>query len=74
MTNEQMDKILEHALSEDSYLDRLLADPRTAVAEHGATLSDDEVATVKGMSKGELRSFAQGYRSATDPGRRRAAC
>jgi hypothetical protein len=74
MTTEQMEQILDRALDDDAFLDRLLADPRAAVGEVGAALSDAEVDTVKGMSRDELRAFAAEYKAETDPDKRRAAC
>lgn len=74
MTTEQMDRIFARALDDDTYLDSLLADPRAAVAEVGADLTDAEVDTIRGMSRDELRAFAAEHRAEADPDKRRAAC
>ncbi|MFO0738266.1 MAG: Os1348 family NHLP clan protein [Labilithrix sp.] len=66
--------ILERALADGAYLERLLADPNAAAAEVGAKLSDDEAAAVKGMTADEFRQFAAEYAASTDPAKRRAAC
>ena len=69
-----VNKILERALANASYRDRLLADPVAAAIEVGTTITDDEAATLKTMSVAELEQFAAEYRSSTDPAKRRAAC
>jgi putative modified peptide len=74
MTSEQMDKIIDRIATDDAYRDRFLADPAAAAAEHGATLSAEETATIRDMTGDELRAFASEYRSSTDPSKRRAAC
>ncbi len=74
MTTQQMDQILDKALNDDEFLERLHTSPRETVAEVGAELTDTEVDTVKGMSKDELRAFAAEYKAETDPDKRRAAC
>jgi ribosomal protein L6P/L9E len=74
MTGAEVEAILSKAESDDAFLGRLLADPRAAAAEVGATLSDTEVQTLKGMNREDVRAFAAEYRSATDPEKRRAAC
>ncbi len=74
MTSEQMDLILDKIDRDDAFRDRLLADPAAAAAEHGATLTAEEIATISAMSADELRAFASDYRASTDPSKRRAAC
>lgn len=67
-------KILERALADSAYRDRLLADPNAAAAELGETFTADEAAAVKAMSADEFKQFAAEYASSTDPAKRRAAC
>ena len=74
MTADDVTKILDRALADDTYLKRLLAEPAAAAGELGATMTDDEVATIKKMSADELKQFAAEHRSSTDPAKRRAAC
>jgi hypothetical protein len=74
MTSEQMEQIIERIDGDADYRARMLADPATAAAEVGATLSDAEIATIRGMTADELRAFASEYRASTDPSKRRAAC
>ena len=74
MIGQDVDKLLAKALSESTYLDRLVASPREAAAEIGVTLGDDEVATFRAMTPDDVRAFAADYRAQTDPDKRRAAC
>lgn len=74
MTADDVTKILDRALADATYLNRLLAEPAAAASELGATMTDEEVATIKKMSADELKQFAAEYRSSTDPAKRRAAC
>lgn len=74
MTGDHVNAILERALGDDAYLESLLADPAKAAGELGATITDDEVATLKKMSVGEFKQFAAEYKASTDPAKRRAAC
>ncbi|GAB4210932.1 MAG: hypothetical protein OHK0013_32130 [Sandaracinaceae bacterium] len=74
MTHEEMDKVADRILEDASFCDRMLSDPQRAVGELGVGLTDEEVAIVKGMSRGELEAFAREHRAAADPSKRRAAC
>lgn len=74
MTGDDVNKILEKALSDDAYLGRLLADPKAAAGELGAEMTTDEVDTLKKMSVAEFKQFAAEYGQSTDPAKRRAAC
>ncbi len=74
MNGDDVTKILDRAMSDATYLERLLADPAKAAGEVGATMTPDEAATLQKMSADELRQFAAEYKSSTDPAKRRAAC
>jgi hypothetical protein len=74
MTGDDVTKILDRALADSAYLDTLLADPAKAAGEVGATMTPDEIATLKGMTADEFKQFAAEYKSSTDPAKRRAAC
>jgi hypothetical protein len=74
MNNDQVETILNRALSDEAFLARLLASPAEAAKEIGVSLSPQEVGTLKGLSPEEFRAFASEYRSVTDPAKRRAAC
>jgi len=74
MTAEDVTKILDRALTDADYMKRLLIDPAKAGSELGATMTTEEVATLKGMTADELKQFAAEYKASTDPGKRRAAC
>lgn len=72
--SDDVKKVLDKAMSDPAFLQRLQAEPKKTVAELGVALSDEEAATLQAMSLDDLRTFAAEYRSATDPSRRRAAC
>jgi hypothetical protein len=72
--NDDVTKVLDKAMSDPAFLTRLLAAPKQTVAELGIVLSDEEAATIQAMSLDDMKTFAAEHRSATDPGRRRAAC
>jgi len=74
MTGEQVETLLTKAESDPAFVGRLLTAPRTAAAELGITLDDQEVDTLSKMGADDLRTFIAEYRSATDPEKRRAAC
>ena len=74
MTADDVTKILDRALADETYLARLLSDPSSAAGELDATMTDEEIATIRKMSADELKQFAAEYRSSTDPAKRRAAC
>jgi hypothetical protein len=74
MTGDQTEKLLDRALSDAGFLERLLRDPRAAAGELSIALSDDEAQTLASMSADDVRTFASDYRAVTDPAKRRAAC
>ena len=74
MSGDHVTRMLERALGDDAYLTNLLADPAKAASELGATMTPDEVATLKKMSVDEFKQFAAEYKASTDPAKRRAAC
>lgn len=74
MKTTHMDQLFDRALTDAAFLELLLRDPRAAVASVGATLTDAEVETLRGMTADDLRAFAAEYKAETDPDKRRAAC
>jgi hypothetical protein len=74
MTADDVTKILDRALEDETYLARLLSDPAGAAGELNATMTDEEIATIRKMSADELKQFAAEHKSSTDPAKRRAAC
>lgn len=74
MTSEQAEKLIALALGDAGFLARLIEDPKAAAGSQGIALTDDEASTLSGMSADEFQAFADEYRSATDPSKRRAAC
>ncbi|MGE0708202.1 MAG: hypothetical protein AB7N76_01055 [Planctomycetota bacterium] len=74
MTGDQIEQLIAKSEQEPAFLERLIAQPRTAAAEVGVTLEDEEVETFAAMTVEDLEDFAAEYRAAADPDRRRAAC
>lgn len=74
MTGDQIEKVLNRALSDEAFLQELLGNPRAAAGQLGVTFSDEEVDTLGKMTREELLAFAAEYRSTTDHSKRRAAC
>lgn len=74
MTGKDTETLLDRAVADEAYLARLLADPKSAAAEVGVALDDDDARTIAGMTADDVRTFAAEHRAATDPSMRRAAC
>jgi len=74
MTGKDTETLLDRALGDAAFMKRLVADPKAAASEVGVALADDDAATIAGMTEDDVRTFANEYRSATDPSMRRAAC
>ncbi len=74
MTGDDTDKLLDKALADASFMERLLRDPSATAKELGLELSADESKTIATMSADDVRTFAKQHRAATDPSMRRAAC
>ncbi|HJL04048.1 MAG TPA: Os1348 family NHLP clan protein [Polyangiaceae bacterium LLY-WYZ-15_(1-7)] len=74
MTGDQIETLIEKTLGDDGFAKRLVADPKAAASELGLELDAETAETLAGMSVDDVRAFADEYRSATDPDKRRAAC
>lgn len=74
MTATQTEQLLDRALTDATFMSRLLKNPKEAAAELGVALTDDEATTIASMSAEDVRTFANEHKSATDPSMRRAAC
>ncbi|CAN5899916.1 hypothetical protein BH11GEM2_BH11GEM2_14190 [soil metagenome] len=74
MDTKQTEQLMAMAQQSPEFLGQLLSNPTATAATKGITLTEEEAATLSALSADEFQAFADDYKNATDPAKRRAAC